>query len=388
MTYTSPTWVDVGPGEPIPPGAPALDAANLQPLTDTVAALPGTYAATIPMVGTGIDPTGSADSTTAIQALITAAPNGAQIIAPLGVFQFSNLTFDHGKSLRGAGFQSLRDATTTFGDSAYATGTNFGGTVFRSTATSGDAITFLTTGVNNEGGTLADFILIGPGSGTSVGIHIGTSTRSVLAPMCRNVKVCNFATGWLLENVNEGVLQVFARGCTTGVSVSSASNANVWHLLNVQRCTTGLTISSDTTQNVFLGPIGQNNTTGCVNSGSLNTFLSVYSENETTPGWPALLWTAATMLNSWTGQFSYRVTEDGRHVELGGLGTRGASGSQVPFNLPAGVRPHSQQTFAAANNSTGATCWVSISASTGDVTINVSASQQAALDTIVFPLDL
>lgn len=39
MTYTSPTWVDVPPGTLPPPGAPALDAANLQPLTDAVAGL-------------------------------------------------------------------------------------------------------------------------------------------------------------------------------------------------------------------------------------------------------------------------------------------------------------------------------------------------------------
>lgn len=38
-TYTSPTWVDVPAGTSPPAGAPALDAANLQPLTDAVAAL-------------------------------------------------------------------------------------------------------------------------------------------------------------------------------------------------------------------------------------------------------------------------------------------------------------------------------------------------------------
>lgn len=41
MTYTSPGWVDVLPGTTAPPGAPALDAANLQLLTDAVAALSG-----------------------------------------------------------------------------------------------------------------------------------------------------------------------------------------------------------------------------------------------------------------------------------------------------------------------------------------------------------
>lgn len=38
-TYASPTWVDVPPDTPVPVGAPALNAANLQALTDAVAAL-------------------------------------------------------------------------------------------------------------------------------------------------------------------------------------------------------------------------------------------------------------------------------------------------------------------------------------------------------------
>jgi len=257
-----------------------VDATLALKLDATTAA--ATYAPAVVMVGAGIDPTGVADSTTAMQAKIDGAPRAALIVFPVGVFTFSALTVTDCKSLKGAGYRTNRDGAGVFGDVNYQYADFFSGTILRSTATSGAAITFGNPYVE-EGGTLTGFILIGPGSGTSVGIQIGSSTEPVIAPNIRNVKVCNFATGVQMQNVNEGTFDLAARACITGVLLTDGTNNTDFRMLNLQRCTTGLLMASGGTTpclgNAFHAPVSQNNGTGFIMNGEANTIYSAYCEN-------------------------------------------------------------------------------------------------------------
>lgn len=235
------------------------------------------------MVGAGIDPTGATDSTSAMQAKIDSAPPGTLVAIPGGTFKFSTLTVADGKNLSGGGWLSDAYIEGAFGDAGYATA-DFAGTVLRSTATSGNAITFDGLHLGPEGGTLGEFLLIGPGSGTSVGIQIGSAVNSVLSFHTRNVRVYNFATGVKMENVTTSTLDLSVKGCTLGVNLGTGVNNNAFQMLSVQHCTTGLTLASDCVGNAFTAPIAQANGTGFVVNGTFNTFYSPYCEGDTVFG--------------------------------------------------------------------------------------------------------
>ena len=237
------------------------------------------------MVGPGIDLTGATDSTTAMQAKIYGAPTGA-LIEMLGnvVYRFSALILDGGKTLRGLGYTSERDQSDVFGDTKYQNNAYYSGTVLRSTATSGAAITYSPALATRptEGGAFEGFILIGPGSGTAVGIQIGgpTIVNAVIRPNIRNVKVCNFATGVQMQNAEEGTFDLAVRGCATGVVIDNNTNNCDFRSLNLQLCTTGCTITIYCMGNAFHAPIVQHNTgTGFVVSGQSNTWYSPYTED-------------------------------------------------------------------------------------------------------------
>src|SRR5690606_35248585 len=149
----------------------------------------------------GIDYSGATDSTVAIQAIIDANP-GRTIQMGVGVLEVSSLVLDKGQHLKGVGWQDWRDRFVFFGDSDWLDDAIFNGTVIRSTATSGNAVTVHDSEVNT--GALSDFILIVAGFGTSVGIRIGGGgvLETVVHLVWRNIKVGNFASGVVMENVN------------------------------------------------------------------------------------------------------------------------------------------------------------------------------------------
>lgn len=234
---------------------------------------------------------GTADDTTAIQDAIDDAIIGGAVFLPpfltggsAAVYKFSNLTLSGGKHLTGGGFYIRRDSVGVFGDSNYATGSFFGGTVLRSTATSGVAITHL--GSTHFQGGVRDLILIGPGSGTSVGIAIGSSSIAVLRGIYSNVMVCNFATGVTMEQNNEcSFYDLATRGCTTGVEFVADVNSNQFYGLDVQRSTNGLVMTGDDSlQCTFIGPIFQNvSGVGATLRGQSHVFVNSYFEYPTAP---------------------------------------------------------------------------------------------------------
>jgi hypothetical protein len=232
---------------------------------------------------------GAVDDTAAIQAAINAAPDGAMVYAGPGIYKFSTLTISSGKRLMGSGWSVHRDALNLFGTANYQTSAFFQGTVFRSTATSGVAITILTPGLNMNAGSLLDFVLIGPGTGSSTGIRAGaTPTGAILNASWQNVMAMNFSVGIVLQYAEECRFDsIGARGCTLGISLVNDTNNNTFNLLDVERCVTGLTDDASCLANVFVNPIGQGNTgTSMVISGVSESLIGGYFENiNSTTGW-------------------------------------------------------------------------------------------------------
>jgi hypothetical protein len=416
----------------VPTSVPALDYADLATygnaptITANIdlaaefaafeAAANATYAlkteAVIPqvvMLGTGIDWTGATDSTTAIQAKIDAAPQGALIYCPAGVLKFSSITLDEGKRLIGSGWQFYRDAGTIFGDATYLNTTWYGGTLLKSTATSGAAITAYDTDVT--GTVLKGFMLIGPGSGTSVGIDVGTSGDSVVN-VDIDVGIVNFSLGLRTQNTHEGTIKATIRGCTKGATFGTDTNTLKIDL-NVQRATDGASTHTSCLGLTFLTPIFQSLTgTGLSIEGTAHTILNPYFESSggvravdfvsgtrhtlitpslnTTPdrvrvqaacvniriigtdtarvddsSTTTLLdrpraFTAVSggvgFENSWANvgavPAQYRLCRDNKSVEIIGSVTGGAAGTTV-FTLPAECRPYSTRRFFVANLSLG-----------------------------------
>ncbi len=230
---------------------------------------------------TGVDYTGVLDSTSALTSALSVAGYGGRVDLGPGIIKYSNIVINHAQILSGSGWHCLRDLVENFGDSGYQNATYFGGTVMRSTATSGSSIAHLGSGGNNVmSGGLRDMIIIGPGSGTSVGIQIGSPAVPVVKPVYQNVMVCNFLTGCTMDNVNEaGIYDLTIRGCVDGLLMANGINANGFYNLNLQRCTNGFSFTDATSLgNTFVSPIFQNVSVGGVIRGESCVLLTPYFE--------------------------------------------------------------------------------------------------------------
>ncbi|WP_158861995.1 glycosyl hydrolase family 28-related protein [Leifsonia sp. AG29] len=224
---------------------------------------------------------GATDDSGAVQAAANANP-GRVITVPAGVSVWaSGVTLGHGQTLRGAGQQDWRDRTGAFGDSNYANNANYNGTVIRFSGTTGTAITILDTEVNSGG--VEDFTLIGPGSGTSTGIAVGSSSMSVVNLKVSRVKVANFYLGVWTQNVNEATFTaLMIRGCSTGINLDTATNNNAFTMLDIERCGNGVIIGSTSWANSFYSLIAQScSGIGVQVSGQLNAFYNPYFEANT-----------------------------------------------------------------------------------------------------------
>lgn len=228
------------------------------------------------------------DDTTAIQAAITAAGNGGTVLFPPGQYTFSTITLAAGQTLRGVGYYISRDDVTTFGDTNYANTAYISGSVLRSTATSGNAVLHVNTS-KHVGGRIEDLAIVGPGSGTSVGVYMGQDTpsvRAVLRPQYRNVLIANFSVGLAAYHVNEASFyDLGIRGCTKAISALGDVNNVTWVTLDMQRCAQGFVheVQGNSAYrclaNAFVAPICQNVTgEGFVLRGESHSIISAYFE--------------------------------------------------------------------------------------------------------------
>lgn len=235
--------------------------------------------------------TGAVDDQPAFVAALAAAGTGGTVFVPKGNYRLdSTLTLGAAQTIQGCGFYINRDADNSgFGNAAYATQSNYIGTILRSTVTSGSAILHVNTSVHS-GGRIENLALIGPGTGTSTGIYMGQDTptiRAVLKAQYRNVLIANFATGLAGYHVNEASFyDLMIRACTKAISAIGDFNNIGWYGLDIQRCSQGWVCEVQANNdyriidNVFVSPIIQNVTNeGFVIRGESNVLLAPYFEN-------------------------------------------------------------------------------------------------------------
>lgn len=301
-----------------------------------------TYVATPPpgavvMAGGGIDPTGVTDSTSALQAKLDGSPLGSTLLFPPGVFKFSTLDVTGGRRLRGSGWRWLRDGVDLFADTDWQRSDLFHGTVLRSTATTGTAISLNLAGTTSAHA--QDFLLIGPGSGSSAGIALGAAAGANVNGSIDNVAVANFTTGLTVVNANECRVSLAARGCVTGVTLGTDATNNTFDLLDTQRCVTGLEILDNSCMaNVFTGFIAQANTgTGAVIRGDMNTFIAPYFELNTNYQFDIVSGKYNTILDpcsQGSGTQHYRLGAASTQCKV--IGLRGLAGNFEGENMGTG----------------------------------------------------
>ena len=202
---------------------------------------------------------GSTDDTAAIQAAINAVSAGGTVFFPRASvdYKFSTLTVDKTLMLQGAGWQVRANAA--FGHADWANTTYQQGSILRSTATSGVAITCDTTGEVLPYN-LRDIAIIGPGSGTSTGIALGSASQASVMNDWQNVMVANFAKGYNFTNVQDSTfISVRERGCTTGFEFNEGTNQNAFYNAEGQNSTDAFQFVR-CGQNDFFGCLAQNNT--------------------------------------------------------------------------------------------------------------------------------
>ena len=224
---------------------------------------------------------GLADDTAAIQAAIDAASDGDVLFFPRGHWVFSTLSITKSLTFAGVGFWN--NANVAFGNAAWAGsqyGTNFGGTVLRSTNTASRAILAATSGKRLN---VQDLMLLGPGSGTSNGFELGTAAIPQDGMDWSNVLVANFGgAGYrMLFCVSNAFHDLKARGCKSGLSLSDTTNENHFFRTEVQFSDTdAVLLTTDTQLNMFNGGLIQNCTgDGFDVSGVGNHLRGFYFEN-------------------------------------------------------------------------------------------------------------
>jgi hypothetical protein len=162
------------------------------------------------------------------------------------------------------------------------------GTVLRSTATTGSAI-FLDMNGDLNHSSLEDIILIGPGTGTSIGLTVGAQASAIGFPVrtrLRNVTVANFATGIDSTCENATWDGIYIVGCSTGLSTHYPFNGNTINGLNVEITSVAAVSMVASDGNRFNGGVIQGNTgKGIYMAGCwANSFESIYFENTAATG--------------------------------------------------------------------------------------------------------
>lgn len=205
---------------------------------------------------------GTTDMTAAILAAIAVCPEGGTVQFLDSTYKYSSLgAVTKAITLRGAGF--FGTPNNAFGNVAWNSGIS--GSVLRATATSGTTIAFGDS-VFVKRFCLENLAIIGPGTGTSVGVSLATSAIATVQNQWRGVLIANFATGVKIINTYESDFYgLNIRGCGIGFDAPHDSGGglfseNHFYRCEFQTCTTGvrLQLSSGIS---FHGCLWQNDTT-------------------------------------------------------------------------------------------------------------------------------
>jgi hypothetical protein len=160
------------------------------------------------------------DLTIPLQAAIDSITGGT-VLFPTGVYKFSKLTVNNSIELRGESWGNT--SSDVFGSVQWSDMSWVHGTVLISTATSGYALDFNDT-VFVRQYRMTGILVIGPGTGTSTGMRIGSVAIAAVECKFRDVLVTNFRTSHELNNLNECDIELRSRGCDNGPTIQNAVN--------------------------------------------------------------------------------------------------------------------------------------------------------------------
>lgn len=197
---------------------------------------------------------GLTDITTALQSLHDLAPVGSTIILPPRQGVISSLTLTKDLVWQGSDW-NVTSYGYPFGASGWAT--RIQGSVLRSTITSGVAINVNLSSISHV--TLRDLAIVGPGSGTTIGIQYGGITAAY-GSKWGNVAVANFATGmvWDFAIDCQTNKMVFA-GCQKAWRFQTNCNQSVLINTQIDTCVNGLDVTGSTIL-TFMGGVIQGGT--------------------------------------------------------------------------------------------------------------------------------
>jgi hypothetical protein len=209
---------------------------------------------------------GVTDNTTALQAAIDATSVGGTLYIPAASnhYVFTTLTISESISIVGDGWNSIPNAV--FGAADWNTASNNTGSILRSTATSGNAIT-VSSLASYISFNFRNFGLLGPGSGTSIGIKIGNPTVACVRDNITNILVANFYKGVSWVHTYEAHVQTMnIIACTYGLEIPYISGGGIFsdnHFFRCQfqNCYYGTIIGLASAVN-FTGCLWQNNDQG------------------------------------------------------------------------------------------------------------------------------
>lgn len=231
---------------------------------------------------------GSTNDTAAIQAAITAAGSttGRGVYFPAGRYVFSSLTIDADITLQGD--PPRYGAPAAFGSAGtYTVASFYGGSWLVSTATSGNAIEIShNAGPQIRKSVLRHIGLVGPGTGTSCGIHLGTKIKS---SRWSDVKIQNFSTGLILDGVYDSTFYDLAvYGCQTGVWLTNSSNQNAFFDTDLQYNSTYALRLDAADTNLFSGGVTEvNNGTVIYLNGAQQTVFDNWYFEDIQGSWPS-----------------------------------------------------------------------------------------------------
>lgn len=201
------------------------------------------------------------DSTAGLQAAFDAAVDGSTIQLSPGIYKITGLLTLPTKAvtIQGGGF--VNNVNAVFGNPNYSS--KIRGSVIRQTSTTEDAIHH---DKNMAGNTTAnmvlrDFAIVGPGSGTTRGIVLGTTTVSAAYLHVSNVGVYNFSTGldFLKANSNQ-FYDMDIRGCITAINSSYTAEEIAFYSANLGYNTIGVKVTRGSGFS-FYSPVFQNHAT-------------------------------------------------------------------------------------------------------------------------------